>query len=149
MNDISVRQDWIKILSNSQYENIAQLWQQTGIKADYQTIREPEIGLVQIQGRIHGKGKRFYIGDATITRCVIKLDNNHYGYSYLLGRDKTKSILCAVIDGLLQSENYKEQIINTVIEPLREIYLNIRKHNHDMTQTTKVDFFTLVRGEDE
>ncbi|TYR66822.1 phosphonate C-P lyase system protein PhnG, partial [Serratia marcescens] len=41
------------------------------------------IGLAQLQGRMGATGRRFVLGDMTVTRAVVQLDNGGYGYSYI------------------------------------------------------------------
>nr|WP_243466076.1 phosphonate C-P lyase system protein PhnG [Sodalis glossinidius] len=40
---------------------------------------------MSVLARMGGTGRRFILGDATVTRAVIRLDDGTCGYSYILG----------------------------------------------------------------
>ena len=78
-----------------------------------------------------------------------------YGYSYIAGRNKPHAELCAVLDALLQHSTVKgkpaglnELLLKTVIHPLAAIQQERRQLRAGAITASKVDFFTLVRGED-
>jgi alpha-D-ribose 1-methylphosphonate 5-triphosphate synthase subunit PhnG len=52
----------------------------------FEELRPPQTGLVMLRGRIGGSGSAFNLGEATVTRAVVKLQSGAVGYSYLLGR---------------------------------------------------------------
>ncbi|CAK9885943.1 MAG: Alpha-D-ribose 1-methylphosphonate 5-triphosphate synthase subunit PhnG [Candidatus Erwinia impunctatus] len=114
---------------------------------DYQYLREPEIGLMQVQGRMGGTGERFFIGDCTITRAVICLENGLQGYSYIKGRDKNHAGRCAVIDALLQDPAHHDEIMLDLISRLETIRDSNITARQKAVNASKVDFFTLVRGD--
>ena len=94
-----------------------------------------------------GTGKRFVMGDMTITRAVIQLDGGVYGYSYVSGRNKPHAELCAVIDALLQMQGMDELLHKRVIAPLAALQQERRQQRAREVASSRVDFFTLVRGE--
>ncbi|HHH3795861.1 TPA: phosphonate C-P lyase system protein PhnG, partial [Enterobacter hormaechei subsp. steigerwaltii] len=47
--DTSTRQRWMRVLAHSQPNALAARMSTLGLTPDYDTIRAPEIGLVQIQ----------------------------------------------------------------------------------------------------
>jgi alpha-D-ribose 1-methylphosphonate 5-triphosphate synthase subunit PhnG len=111
-------------------------------------LRSPENGLVMIRGRIGGDGARFNLGEATVSRAVVRLASGEMGFGYVLGRDCTKARLIALCDALVQTKTYSAPVENKVIAPLRsglEAQCDARARQ---VAATKVDFFTLVRGED-
>ncbi|QHB31247.1 phosphonate C-P lyase system protein PhnG [Yersinia canariae] len=160
----TARQGWMSVLAHSQPADLLAHWQPLNLSPRYQVIRAPEIGLNQLQARMGGTGRRFILGDMTITRAVIKLNDSAdtYGYSYIAGRNKPHAELCALLDALLQlstvSRNpattpgtpagLNELLLNTVIHPLAAIQQERRELRARAIATSKVDFFTLVRGED-
>ena len=85
---------------------------------DYELIRAPECGLMQLQARMGGTGNRFFAGDTTLTRAVVRLKSGTLGYSYLLGRNKQHAEQCAVIDALLQEQTHFQSLMETLIAPL-------------------------------
>ncbi|MFC0178603.1 phosphonate C-P lyase system protein PhnG [Thorsellia kenyensis] len=143
------RQILMGLLAKSPFEVIDNLWTTLNLTPNYELFRAPEIGLVQLQGKMGGTGNRFYVGDATITRAVVLIENKYYGYSYIMGRDKKKAQLCALIDGLMQINEYQITIEEKLLLPLLKLLETQKNEKNKATEATRVDFFTLVRGEDE
>jgi len=56
--------------------------------------------------------------------------------------------IAAEIDAALQDHSAKTELLKTVIEPLQKIRDENLKESRMKTAATKVDFFTVVRGED-
>jgi alpha-D-ribose 1-methylphosphonate 5-triphosphate synthase subunit PhnG len=112
-------------------------------------LRAPEVGLVMLRGRIGGDGAPFNIGEATVTRCAIQLRSGEIGLSYSLGRDREKARLAAVCDALWQTEKHRATIERHVLAPVRERIERERELVARQVAATRVDFFTLVRGEDQ
>ena len=111
-------------------------------------LRQPEIGLVMLRGRTGGTGAPFNLGEATVTRAVVRLDNGIIGFSYILGRDPAKARLAAIVDALWQDEARQALVEAHVLVPIRNRLLAEDAVRASQTAATKVDFFTLVRGED-
>lgn len=110
-------------------------------------LRKPEIGLVMLRGRTGGDGAPFNLGEATVTRAAVRLSCGTVGYSYLLGRDATKARLAAVLDAALQA-GHADVIEQAFANPVRQRLARDRARDNARTAATRVDFFTLVRGED-
>ena len=111
-------------------------------------LRKPEIGLVMLRGRTGGTGAPFNLGEATVTRAVVRLDNGITGFSYILGRDPARARLAAIVDALWQDEARQALVEAHVLAPIRQRYLAEDAAKASETAATKVDFFTLKRGED-
>ncbi|MDO2442356.1 phosphonate C-P lyase system protein PhnG [Enterobacter nematophilus] len=145
--DTSTRQRWMRVLAHCQPAALRERMNALGLAPDYDTIRAPEIGLVQIQARMGGTGQRFFAGDATLTRAAIRLNSGTLGYSYVLGRDKAHAERCAVIDALLQEPPHFQTLMETLIAPLEaDRAARVAAHQAEVN-TSRVDFFTLVRGD--
>lgn len=113
----------------------------------YSDLRAPEIGLVMLRGRTGGDGAPFNLGEATVTRAAIRLTGGTVGMSYLLGRDPERARLAAVLDAALQAG--EASVIETAFAlPVRRRLEQARARDNARTAATRVDFFTLVRGED-
>ena len=145
--DTSTRQRWMRVLAHSQPAALAARMSALSLAPDYDTLRAPEIGLVQIQARMGGTGERFFAGDATLTRAAIRLNSGTLGYSYVLGRDKAHAERCAVIDALLQEQPYFQTLMETLIAPLEADRAARIAARQAEVNTSRVDFFTLVRGD--
>ncbi|WP_145498113.1 phosphonate C-P lyase system protein PhnG [Yersinia bercovieri] len=160
----TTRQRWMSVLAHSQPAELLAHWQPLNLSPMYQVIRAPEIGLNQLQARMGATGRRFILGDMTITRAVIMLNGTPaiYGYSYIAGRNKSHAELCALLDALLQLSTLNrdpstahgkpaglnELLLSTVIYPLAAAQQKRRQLRARAIAASKVDFFTLVRGED-
>jgi alpha-D-ribose 1-methylphosphonate 5-triphosphate synthase subunit PhnG len=113
----------------------------------YVELRPVATGLVMVRGRIGGDGAPFNLGEATVTRAAVRMDSGEVGFSYLLGRDHAKARLAAVCDALWQSER-RDAIERNVLAPIRTRLERERADKREQAAATRVDFFTLVRGED-
>jgi len=137
----------MSVLAHSQPAELLTHWQPLNLNPQFQRLRAAETGLTQLQGRMGGTGKRFVMGDMTVTRAVVQLDSGIYGYSYVAGRDKAHAELCAVIDALLQVQGMDELLNSKVIEPLAAQQQARREERARQIASSRVDFFTLVRGD--
>lgn len=116
--------------------------------AAFSDLRAPETGLVMLRGRVGGTGSAFNVGEATVTRAAVQLATGEIGFSYVLGRDTDKARLAAVCDALWQTKA-RDDIEQHVLAPLRQARDARLDQERARTAATKVDFFTLVRGEDD
>jgi alpha-D-ribose 1-methylphosphonate 5-triphosphate synthase subunit PhnG len=110
-------------------------------------LREPESGLVMVRGRIGGDGAPFNLGEATVSRAAVRLATGEMGFGYTLGRDRQKAQMIALCDALIQSADHAEQIETQVLAPLRAAVAADRSRKAAETAATRVDFYTMVRGE--
>jgi alpha-D-ribose 1-methylphosphonate 5-triphosphate synthase subunit PhnG len=117
-----------------------------GIPAHHD-IRLPESGLVMLRGRVGGDGAPFNLGEAAVSRAAVKLATGEAGIGYVLGRDQVKAKLIALCDALVQSGDHREAIERAVLAPIRTRLRAERETQERQTAATKVEFFTLVRGE--
>ena len=120
-----------------------------GLTLRFDEVRVPETGLVMLRGRIGGDGSAFNVGEATVTRAAVRLETGETGFSYVLGRDNRKAKLAALCDALWQSSAHRAAIETKVILPLCAAQAKCRAERRAQTAATRVDFFTLVRGENE
>jgi len=87
------------------------------------------------------------MGYMTVTRAVVQMEGGVYGYSYVSGRNKPHAELCAVIDALMQMQGMNELLHKRVIAPLAAVQQEGRQQRAREVAASRVDFFTLVRGE--
>ncbi len=112
-------------------------------------IRPPETGIVMLRGRMGGTGSAFNLGEATVTRCAVRTAKGHEGHAYVMGRNHGHAKLAAVCDALLQDESQHAKIDAQVLQPLQKRMAEQRSLAAHKAAATKVDFFTLVRGEND
>jgi len=115
---------------------------------DWQYLRPPEIGLVMVRGRIGGGGAPFNLGEVTVTRCAIALQDGPVGTAYVMGRDKEKARLAAICDALWQTPAHRPRIEADLLAPVAASQADKDRTRAAETQATRVDFFTMVRGDD-
>ena len=111
-------------------------------------LRRPQTGLVMLRGRIGGSGPPFNVGEATVTRAAVRLENGAIGFSYLLGRSHRRARLAALIDALGQDAYCRARLEAHFVAPMMARRARSDARTRAETAATKVDFFTLVRGED-
>lgn len=142
-----LRQRWMAVLAHSHPRELAERYAALNLNPDYEVLRQAETGLVQIQGRMGGSGNPWFVGDATLTRAAIRLGSGVCGYSWVLGRDREHAERCALVDALLQESAHHATLMETLIDSLeacRDAHLRERQRK---VAASRVDFFTLVRGD--
>jgi alpha-D-ribose 1-methylphosphonate 5-triphosphate synthase subunit PhnG len=113
----------------------------------YEDLRVPEAGLVMVRGRIGGDGAPFNLGEATVSRAAVRLSTGEVGFGYTLGRDRQKAQLMALCDALIQTADHTGLVEDAVLAPLRAAMASERNRKAAETAATRVDFYTMVRGE--
>ena len=146
---IEQRRESMALLARADGVRVAAAWAAFPDKPDYKVLRGPETGLVMVRGRVGGGGKPFNLGEVTVTRATVQLTGGGVGHAYCLGRDADKVVRAAVFDALWQAEETRGAVEREVIEPLRADAASADRTRRDETAATQVDFFTMVRGEDE
>lgn len=109
-------------------------------------LRPPETGTVMLRGRMGGTGAPFNMGEMTVTRCVLQLANGAVGHAHVQGRDKAHARRAALTDALWQTD--PARIEAAILAPLQAEAAAARRATAARAAATRVDFFTLVRGED-
>lgn len=151
-SDLSQRQHWMAVLAKAPWQSIEQALSQCHDLPSYQYLRQPETGLTMVRGRTGGTGQPFNLGEITLTRSVIQLDetlNDQVisGFGYVAGRSHRHAELAAICDALLQHPNWSDKIYKTVISPLEQAAKAARDHQARQVEATRVNFFTMQRGE--
>jgi alpha-D-ribose 1-methylphosphonate 5-triphosphate synthase subunit PhnG len=140
------RQAAMAVLAHSDAAEIAGYLGAIAVPA-YENLREPENGLVMVRGRIGGDGAPFNLGEATVSRAAVRIATGEVGFGYTLGRDREKARMIALCDALVQSNEFGDAVETKVLAPLRASVTSMRSRKASETAATRVDFYTLVRGE--
>jgi len=111
-------------------------------------LRGPETGLVMVKGRIGGGGAPFNLGEATVSRASVRLADGRIGHGYRLGTDRKAAELSAVLDAVAQDETARALLETHLLTPLETRLATETERLDAETAATKVEFFTMVRGED-
>ena len=141
-----LRKAVMAVLAHSATADIAGRLGTVGLPA-YEDLREPENGLVMVRGRVGGDGAPFNLGEATVSRAAVRLSSGEVGFGYALGRDREKARLIALCDAMVQSAELAGAIETQVVAPLRAAMIEKRNRKSAEAAATRVDFYTLVRGE--
>jgi alpha-D-ribose 1-methylphosphonate 5-triphosphate synthase subunit PhnG len=134
------------VLAHSGAAEIAGLLSAIAVPA-HENLREPENGLVMVRGRVGGDGAPFNLGEATVSRAAVRLASGEIGFGYTLGRDAQKAKMIALCDAMVQSPDLSGEVETKVIAPLRAAIAAERSRKAAATAATRVDFYTMVRGE--
>ncbi len=143
----AARQRWMGILSRAPRQALEEAWDAHSGTPEFTFLRRPETGLAMVRGRAGGKGMRFNLGEMTVTRCAVQV-RGRVGHAYVAGRDPRHAVLAALFDALLQDDALLPQLDSAVLCPLETARLARDHAESERTAETRVNFFTLVRGED-
>lgn len=143
------RQRRLRLLARADRATLEQAWSSLTEQPGYRRLKQPETGLVMVRARAGGVGQRFNFGEMTVTRCVVALEpGGAMGVGYIQGRDQRKAELVALFDAMTQDAGMAERIEHDLIAPVEAKLAAARQQREAKVAATKVDFFTLVRGED-
>ena len=123
-------------------------WEQLEPKPTFARLRQPETGLVMVRGRIGGGGSPFNLGEATVSRATIQLTEGTVGHGYRLGTDKVAAEWSAVFAALWQLPAMQDVVERALLLPAEAQRAEEAAQLACETAATRVDFFTMVRGED-
>jgi len=146
--DTERRKSWMSLLAKAPEGALLDLWQDFGQVPDFTWLRAPEAGGVMVRGRMGGTGAAFNLGEMTVTRCSLSLADGTVGHAYVQGRSKAKAEAAALIDALMQTGE-ADQVQGRILAPLGNRMAATAKTRAAKAAATKVDFFTMVRGEDK
>lgn len=138
----------MSVLARAAPTELEAAWMALPTRPVCRMVRAPELGTVMLRGRAGGSGPRFNLGEMTVTRCTVETDSGAMGHAYVAGRNLRHAELAATFDALLQDGRLREGLERTVVTPLEEAQRELRHMAATRSAPTRVEFFTLVRGED-
>jgi alpha-D-ribose 1-methylphosphonate 5-triphosphate synthase subunit PhnG len=141
------RKDWLGLLAKSPAADVARYWGALDITPEHIVLRSAEIGGVMVRGRAGAVGAAFNLGEMTVTRASVKLLDGTVGHGYVQGRSKDHALQAALIDALMQTDA-ADKVAAGVLAPLRTAMTTHKTERAAKAAATKVDFFTVARGED-
>lgn len=142
---IQSRKDWMSLLAKAAPDGLARLLPDL---PDLAFLRAPETGSVMVRGRVGGTGAAFNLGEVTVTRCSVRLACGAVGHAWVQGRDKDHATRAAAIDALMQTDR-AANVRTDILTPLAGTAGAAKAARAAKAAATKVEFFTLVRGEDQ
>jgi alpha-D-ribose 1-methylphosphonate 5-triphosphate synthase subunit PhnG len=134
-------------LARAGADRLEAAWSALDEPPSYSLMRAPEVGMVMVRGRSGGTGPKFNLGEMTVTRCVVRLASGTLGYGYVAGRDRRHAERAALFDALLQEDATHDRVMRDVIEPVEAEIAARTRTVRQKAAATKVEFFTMVRGE--
>ncbi|HMH77311.1 MAG TPA: phosphonate C-P lyase system protein PhnG [Candidatus Udaeobacter sp.] len=142
------RARWMSALAQAEPAAVEAAWARLEPEPVYRLLRAAETGLVMVRGRAGGTGAPFNLGEMTVTRCSVTLDDGRVGHAYVPGRDGRHAERAAVLDAILQDEAAREALEPLIIEPLAAARRARQQETRARVAGTRVEFFTMVRGEE-
>ena len=105
-----------------------------------------------VRGRIGGTGQPFNFGEMTMTRAAIQLVDEagavtHTGFGHIAGCSAKRAELVALFDALLLDPARHDELTTSIVDVLGARQAAEKAAGADKFAATKVDFFTMVRGE--
>lgn len=146
-SDQKARQAWMGLLAKARTEDLGQCFATLANLPDFKWLQPPEIGAVMVRGRMGGVGAPFNLGEMSVTRCALTITSGEVGHAYVQGRSKVHAEQAAMIDALMQTDR-ADEVRAAVLDPIAAERASSQKRRFERAAATKVDFFTLVRGED-
>ncbi|HEX3951925.1 MAG TPA: phosphonate C-P lyase system protein PhnG [Stellaceae bacterium] len=146
------RQRWLAVLAKASLAELEAARDALPEMPRFRVLRSGESGLVMVRGRIGGTGQAFNLGEMTMTRAAVQLLDDsggviHTGFGHVAGRSPQRAELVALLDALLQDRRWHQRIDACVIAPLAAAQEAAKSAQAAKVGATKVDFFTMVRGE--
>lgn len=141
------RQKAMGLLAKASRAELQAAFDALGDRPVAQPVRGPETGLVMVRGRMGGGGAPFNLGEATVSRASIRLEDGTVGHGQVLGTDGAKARLAAIFDALFQQPARKAEV-EALLDGIAARVAAEDAAKARQTAATRVDFFTMVRGED-
>lgn len=137
------RREWLSLLARTAPERLAAVLPEL---PGHDLLRAPETGTVMVQGRVSATGAPFNIGEMTVTRCSVALSCGAVGHGHVQGRSRDHARRAAVIDALMQTDAATR--LTPLLTALRSDAQTAAATRAAKAAATRVEFFTLQRGED-
>lgn len=99
-----------------------------------------------VRGRMGGTGAQFNVGEMSVTRCALRLASGEMGVAYVAGRDARHAEWAALCDALMQSSAV-DRVRELVLRPIEQALAAQHAETAARAEATRVEFLTMVRGE--
>lgn len=111
---------------------------------DVEVVREPVEELVMLKMRESARRSQFYLGEALMTSCVVRI-GGAYGYGMVLGEDRKKAFDLAIVDAAYTLSDPADDLRaydERIAEEQERIVAQKRLRNEAVLRT-QVDFSTM------
>lgn len=126
------------ILAGASKDELAVIANQIKSANNIKILKEPQKTLVMVKVRESVKNSLFYLGEVLATECMVTVDVTK-GVSVIAGDDFEKAIAAAIIDGFLNGEWEKKDILRQIDE-LGEEQNKSREEINRQLRKSKVNF---------
>lgn len=141
------RRTWMGVLARAASGEVERLWRAVDMEPAHRWLRAPEVGMIMLRGRAGGTGAPFNLGEMTVTRASVVLTGTEVvGHAWVQGRGVDHARIAALADALMQTQA-QARVHAALIQPLAEGEAARRASRAAKAAATKVEFFTMVRGE--
>ncbi|MFC4481272.1 phosphonate C-P lyase system protein PhnG [Cupriavidus campinensis] len=151
----AARAAWLRTLALAQSDALDAAYARLGEAAAlpaYRLLRKPESGMAMVRGRAGGTGAQFNLGEMTVTRCAVVIEDGEAGgtagVAYVQGRGARHAEQAAVLDALLQLPAWHPRVTDLVLAPMAQAFAERAAQQAATAAQTRVEFFTMARGED-
>lgn len=139
-----LRKRWLSVLAKAPDAALEDAVAAMAVPDNHQWLRRAETGAAMVRGRMGGSGAPFNMGEMTVTRAAVRFPDGTVGMGYCAGRAPRKAELIALLDACLQGSPERAE---GVLEPVETLLAARRDEAARKAAATKVEFFTMVRGE--
>ncbi|MFG0231888.1 phosphonate C-P lyase system protein PhnG [Achromobacter sp. 413638] len=140
------RAAWMRVLALAESSELDGAFGALGSLPAHRMLRPAQSGMAMVRARSGGTGTRFNLGEMTLTRCAVSLENGVVGIAYVQGRSLRHAEQAAVADALLQLPEWHEAVQRQLIAPLARSREERVARQAQVAARTRVEFFTMVRG---
>ena len=151
----AARAAWLRTLALARSDALEAAYARLGEAAAlpaYRLLRKPESGMAMVRGRAGGTGAQFNLGEMTVTRCAVVIEDGETGgtagVAYVQGRGTRHAEQAAVLDALLQLPAWHQRVTDLVLAPMAQAFAERAAQQAATAAQTRVEFFTMARGED-
>lgn len=145
-HDTLERRTWMESLARADEADLEE-WFARFAPPAYTWLRPPETGLVMVRARAGGTGERFNLGEMTVTRCALRVGESSTGIAYVAGRAARHAELAALGDALMQDARTRVRFEGGLLAALEEKRSRRDRERMRRAAATRVEFFTLARGD--
>lgn len=133
-----------RILVEGDRDVLDQLAREVEQKHDVALVKEPTEELVMLRVRESAKRSQFYLGEALMTSCVVRIGST-YGYGMVMGEDHDKAFDLAVVDAAYTFDPAacEEAGWNALLAQSDERLQAKKRMRNEVLLKTQVDFSTM------
>jgi len=111
----TIRQRDLSLLAKARPDDVLAAFDSLPDRPASTFLRPPETGMVMTRGRVGGSGAPFNLGEMTVSRAVVRLEDGEVGVGYVAGRNKRHAEIAAIVDAMLQSVRWRDLARSMVI----------------------------------